>query len=121
MAAHLASLFSMVGWRPLPPAMLATAFSGQCLKVLFNLLAIMPFWRPSSFGAASSRPLVPSGVVPGDEDGGCSELWIDHTGEGAGPNCFHKFLFRVLGAKFRDMVVIFRFLESLSVKCTGVD
>ena len=119
--AFLPSPFNMVGRRPLPPVALATAYSGQRLMVFYNLLADMPIWRPSSYGAACSRPLVPSGVVPGDEDGGCAELWKNLTGEGAGSNCVHKYFLRVLCVKCKGMVVILVFLDALSVICTGAD
>lgn len=119
--AFLPSPFNLVGGRPLPPVALASAYSGQRLMVFYNLLAVMPIWRPTSYGAACSRPLVPSGVVPGDEEGGCAVLWKNLTGEGAGPNCALKYFLRVLCAKCNGMVVIFRFLDALSVICTGVD
>ena len=95
--------------------------SGWRLKDFFNLLAAMPFRRPSSYGAVCSRPLVPSGMFPGDEDGDCPELWKIRAGDGAGSNCFSKFLLRVLCAICRGMDVILNFLEALSVNCSGVD
>ena len=120
-AACSMSLFNTVERRPLPPLASATAASGRRPKDIFNLQAVMPLRRPLSEGAASSRLPVPSGVVPGDVEVGCIELWMRRTGEGAGPNCIPQNLLRVLCASCKGLSVISIFLYALSVKCTNVD
>lgn len=120
-AAFFSSSSIMVEGRPLPPSTSVMVSSGRRPKVIFNLQAVMPLRRPLSYGAAGSRLPVPSGVVPGDVEVGCIELWISHTGEGAGSNCVPLILLRVLGASCKGWCVISTFPVALSVKCTSVD
>ena len=120
-AAFLSSSFKMVERRLPPPSSSATAFSGRRFKDSFNLLAVLPFWRPFSFDVVGSHLFVPSGFVPGDAEVDSIKLCSCHTGEGAGPNCVPHFLSRVFYANCKGLVSISIFFQALSVSCTSVD
>ena len=108
--------------RPLLPLTSGTVSPGRSLKVIINLLAVVPLWRPLRLDAARSRLLVPSGVVPGDIVVGCVEFKCWSAGDGAGPDCVPLFLSKVRCANSKGWVVILQFLAALSVICTsGVD
>lgn len=101
--------------------------------------------RPPIFGAKGRHPVAPwrrllnlqqrrlffdgaamalciffisSGLVPGDEDGGCRRFPSLAGGEAVGLDCFSKKVFEVLCVYYQDEVVISIFLEVLIVTCT---
>ena len=114
-AALSSSLSFMAEGRPLLPSTSGTVSPGRSLKVIFNLQAVVPLWRPLRLDAACSRLFVPSGVVPGDIEVGCGEFKSWSAGDGAVPDCVPPFLFKVRSANCKGWVVIFYFLVALSV------
>ena len=68
--------------------------------------------------AVCSPVIVPSGFVPGDDDGDCAAA-SSCGGEGAGLDCVSYFHLEVLCANCRDLVVFFFFFQSLNVKCNS--
>ena len=121
-AASSSSPYTMAEGQPLLPLTSGTVSPGRSLKVIINLLAVVPLWRPLRLDAARSRLLVPSGIVPGDIVVGCVEFKCWSAGDGAGPDCVPLFLSKVRCANSKGWVVILQFLAALSVICTsGVD
>jgi hypothetical protein len=95
----------MVERRPSQPLSPATVSFDWQMKALSNLQATKPTRRPLCSNSACSWCSVPSGIVLGD--GLLARVAKrGHGGEGAGPNCFPNFTFRVVCAKCRDLVVI---------------
>lgn len=116
LTAAVPSSFTKVEGRPLlPRALVTVGSSSRRHQVLINHQVAMPLRRPSVFGAACSRLLVPSGLVPGDVEVGCAQPCCG--GEGAGPDCFSNSSSRVPGANCKGLVVIFGFLEAILVSC----
>jgi hypothetical protein len=105
----------MVEGRPLPPSSSATALSGRRLQLILNLQAVVPYRRPC---CSSSRCVESSGIVP-DVDVVGRAVALRQSGEGAGPDGFSQFTFRVLSAKCKDWSVIFSFFLVLVVICNS--
>jgi hypothetical protein len=101
-------------WWPFFPLALATARSGQCLQVNY-LQALMPNRRLSGSSAVRSLLAAPSGVIPGDAEGGCAH--VPSGGEGADLIGISKKPSEVVCAYYRDHYVIFTFCKSLLVNC----
>jgi hypothetical protein len=77
----------MAEWQPFPPLTLMTVSSCLCLMAVFNLHALLPFRRPSSFTAVGSLLTAPSGSVPDDSEGDCADAWLCGE-EGCILDCF---------------------------------
>jgi hypothetical protein len=108
----------MVEGRPLPPSSSATALFGRSLQVILNLQAVVPYRRPCCSSSAGSRCVESSGIVP-DVDVVGRAVALRQSGEGAGPDGFSQFTFRVLSAKCKDWSVIFSFFLVLVVICNS--
>jgi hypothetical protein len=78
-------------------------------QLIFNLPAGVPKRRFfSSYGVVFLGRSVPSGVVPGDGDGG-HDSKLRREIDGGGPDCSFSFYFRVLSAEVRGLGCIFNF------------
>jgi hypothetical protein len=108
----------MVERRPSQPLSPATVSSGRQMKALSNLQATKPTRRPLCSNSACSRCSVPSGSIPGDGVLGRVAM-RGHGGEGAGPDCFSSFTYRVVCAKCRDLTVISLFSLVPIVYCNS--
>lgn len=78
-------------------------------------------WRPYGFVPASSSFVLPSGVVPGVDEGGRG--WNPSSiigSETEGLNFFLDFVGRVLSVCYQDQFVIFIFPGVLIVMCTTI-
>ena len=119
MAVDLRLPLNMVERRPLPPLASASATSGRRFKVMLNLLAFVPSWRPFSSAAAGSRYLTPSGFIPSGDVLGGDEL-LRCGGDGAGPDSTSP-SFRVRSANCLNLLVIFYFLWSSLYNATVIN
>jgi hypothetical protein len=103
----------MAVWRPLLELLPALSWC----KFFSSLQARVLIQRVFSNSVATfvaSPP--PSGVVPGDGEGG-REFELSNIDGGEGSDGVFKFLFRVLSVKVEDCVIFSFFLEVLYVTC----